>query len=82
MTTDFAAKSAQMDRDLIAKARLLAAAKTIADLRYAMPAAYPQHAAALNDTADDCVFAYAHGVMAEIIRELANLAEREINRNA
>jgi hypothetical protein len=78
----FAAKSAQYDRDIIAKARLIAEAKNVADLRHAIPNAYPFHAESLAATADADVFAYAHGVMAEVIRELANLAEREINRNA
>ncbi len=31
---------------------------------------------------DQLTYVYATGVMAEVIRELANLAEREINRNA
>jgi hypothetical protein len=45
-------------------------------------AAVAIHAAPLAATADESVYAYAHGVMAEVIRELANLAEREMNRGA
>ena len=81
-TQDFTAASRQYDTDLLAHARLLAAAKTTEDIRYAITNAYPFHAATLAATADESVYAYAHGVMAEVIRELANLAEREINRNA
>jgi len=78
---DFAARSAQLDRDLLASARNIAAAKTTEDIRAAITSAYPFHAATLAATADESVYAYANGVMAEVIRELANLAERQINRN-
>lgn len=81
-TQDFTAASRQYDTDTIANARLIAAAKTTEDIRYAITRAYPFHAAPLAATADSDVWVYAHGVMAEVIRELANLAERQINRNA
>ena len=77
-----AAKSAQYDRDTIAKARAIAAPKSAADLRAAIVDAYPATGAAMADLDDAMTWVYASGVMAEVIRELANLAEREINRNA
>jgi hypothetical protein len=81
-TDTFADRSAQHDRDTITKARAVAAAKTIADLRAAITDAYPIHADYLAGMDDGLAYVYVSGVMAEVIRELANLAEREINRNA
>lgn len=81
-TQDFTAASRQYDTDTIANARLIAAAKSHDELRTAIITAYPAHANALDHLPDELVYAYAQGVMAEVIRELANLAERQINRNA
>jgi hypothetical protein len=81
-TQDFAAASRQYDTDAIAKARNIAAAKTVPEIRAAITEAYPTHAKGLADLADEMVWVYANGVMAEVIRELANLAEWEMNRGA
>jgi len=80
-TQDFTAASRQYDTDLIAAARTIAAAETGAELRTAITTAYPTHTKAMAEMADEMVWVYANGVMAEVMRELANLAELEINRN-
>lgn len=81
-TQDFTAASRQYDTDLIAAARTIAAAETGAKLRTAITAAYPTHANRLAEMDDQMVWVYANGVMAAVMRELANLAEREMNRGA
>jgi hypothetical protein len=77
-----AAAARQDDRDLITRARAIADARTTDQLRTAICDAYPFHAQAMKATRDQDVYAYANGVMSEVLRELAHLAEREINRNA
>ena len=81
-TQDFTAASRQYDTDLIANARLIAAAETAPELRTAIITAYPIHAKGLADLADETVWVYANGVMAAVMRELANLAELQMNRGA
>lgn len=76
----FTAASLQMDRDLITFARQLAGAHQQDGLR-TLIAAVPGHEA-MADIPDEDVYAYASGVMAEVMKTLANLAERELGRNA
>lgn len=74
--------ASQYDRRLIANARAIAAAKAAADIRTAITAAYPAHAPAMAELDDSMTWAYANGVMAQLMTELAAVAERELNRNA
>jgi hypothetical protein len=69
-------------QEVITKARAIAAAKTATDVRAAIITAYPGHAPGLAVLDEDMTWVYASGVMAEVIRELAHLAEDEISRNA
>lgn len=77
--TSFEAATRRMDRNLIAQARALAAAKGISELRLVI-ASIPGHETVTIASKD--VYPYATGVMSDLLRRLADLAERELDRNA